>query len=199
MLSNASLKLNTKMDNVNAYFDEASTNLDDFSTKNEFRDFMTQNSIPSIDTSGFSIRNDFNSLGASGSYGSSSFHSSAYETSATGSALQGDSTYTGTGLEGTSYGSSLYRSSVENMTDDLTNINVAGTAGLSSTDTSMTNYSSASKIMSVQQYERDAQRSLKDSNPQIVRGPSQTGLMNYTPNIRVRFLQPPADPPPRVR
>ena len=38
-----------------------------------------------------------------------------------------------------------------------------------------------------------------DPNPQIIRRPAQGGLLTYTQNVRVRFLQPPPVPPPGVR
>ncbi|CAF4991215.1 unnamed protein product, partial [Rotaria socialis] len=48
----------------------------------------------------------------------------------------------------------------------------------------------------VHQYETDAQGNFKDSNPQVIRRPAQNGPINYSQNIKVRFFQPPAPPPP---
>ena len=104
----------------------------------------------------------------------------------------------GGGYGSSSYESS-YRSSVGNMGGDFGNINVAGTAGLSAADAASANFSSSSQSMSVQQYQTDEQGNFKDPNPQVVRRPAQSGPLTYSQNIRVRFLQPPAVPPPGVR
>lgn len=38
-----------------------------------------------------------------------------------------------------------------------------------------------------------------DPNPQIIRRPARAGVLTYTQNIQIRFLQPPPLPPPGVR
>ncbi|CAF1012800.1 unnamed protein product [Rotaria sordida] len=93
---------------------------------------------------------------------------SSYETS-----TFGDTGYTGGEFVGTNYGASSIRNSV--ITDAST---------------------SAFQSSNIQQYETDAQGNFKDSNPQIVRRPDPTGPRTYTQNVQVRFLQPPAVPPP---
>lgn len=49
------------------------------------------------------------------------------------------------------------------------------------------------------QYPTNAQGLFQDPNPQIVRRPAPEGPLTYTQNIKIRFLQPPAIPPPGVR
>ncbi len=43
-----------------------------------------------------------------------------------------------------------------------------------------------------------AQNLYQDPNPQIIRRPAQGGPVTYTQNVKIRFLQPPAIPPPGV-
>lgn len=50
----------------------------------------------------------------------------------------------------------------------------------------------------VQQYPNTVQGLYQDPNPQIIRRPAQGGHVTYTQNIKIRFLQPPAIPPPGV-
>jgi hypothetical protein len=47
-------------------------------------------------------------------------------------------------------------------------------------------------------YATDAQGLFKDPNPEIVRRPAPGGAQTYTQRITVKFLQPPAIPPPGV-
>jgi hypothetical protein len=154
-----------------------------------------------------------NSSGAAGGYNSSSSYESSSST--TGGAYGGDLAYAGAGmggagfggagLGGAGYGSSSYESSYSslggNAGGDLASVgggyNAGGAAGLSSTDLTSSSYSS-SQTTAVQQYETDAQGLFKDTNPQIIRRPAPGGALTYTQNIKVRFLQPPAIPPPGV-
>jgi hypothetical protein len=182
------------MSSTNAVFEEADINRDGYLSEGEFRNFIARNST---------VGNDFNNLGAGSGYGSSAFRSTVYDASTSGGGLGGNLAYGAPGLGGAGYGSSAYesssyRSSVGNLGGDLSNLNVVGTAGISSTDATSASYASSSEASSVQQYETDAQGNYKDSNPQVVRRPAQTGPLTYSQNIKVRFLQPPAVPPPGV-
>jgi hypothetical protein len=181
------------MTSPEALFESADTNRDGYLSEGEFRTFIARNSSVGLGT-------DFNNLGISGGggggYGRSSIRASTYETGG----LTGDVNYAGAGA---GYGSSssyesAYRSSVGNIGGDLTNVNVAGAAGFSNVDAASASYS-ASQSSTVQQYETDAQGNFKDSNPQVIKRPAQGGPLTYTQNIKVRFLQPPAVPPPGVR
>jgi hypothetical protein len=189
-----------------ALFEEADTNRDGYLTEGEFRNFVARNSTVGLGTSNISGGNDFNNLGiggGAGGFGRSSFRASTYESSAGGGGgLGGDVVYGGAGLGGAGFGSSAYessyRSSVGNIGDDISNVNVIGTAGISSADAASARYS-RSQSTNIQQYETDAQGNFKDSNPQIIKRPAPSGPLTYTQNIKVRFLQPPAVPPPGVR
>lgn len=44
----------------------------------------------------------------------------------------------------------------------------------------------------------NSQNLYQDPNPQIIRRPAQGGPVTYTQNVKIRFLQPPAIPPPGV-
>lgn len=186
------------MSNVNAAFEEADLNHDGSLSQAEFRNFVARNSV---------VGNDYNNLGLRGAngYGSSAYRSSVYDSSTAGGAgLGGNLAYSSAGLGGAGYGSSSayessYRSSVGNVGGDLGNVNVVGTAGLSAADASSASFSSGSQSTSIQNYPTDAQGNFNDPNPQVVRRPAQNGPLTYSQNIRVRFLQPPAVPPPGVR
>jgi hypothetical protein len=175
-----------------AAFIEADLNRDGYLSEGEFRSFLARNSISS---------NTGNNQGASG-YGSSSFLSPVYEASTSGGGgLGGNLAYNAAGFGSAGYGSSSssYRSSVGNIGGDLGNLNVAGAAaGISTSDAASASFSSVSQSTTAQQYETDAQGNFKDPNPQVVRRPAQGGPLTYSQNIRVRFLQPPAAPPPGV-
>jgi hypothetical protein len=182
------------MTRADAAFDQADLNRDGYLSEGEFRNFVRNSTVG----------NDFNNLGAGSGYGSSSFRSSMYDTStAGGGGLGGNLGYNAAGLGGAGFGSSSYessyRSSVGNIGGDLANYNAAGTAGISATDVASTSFSSESQASSVQQYQTDAQGNFKDPNPQVVRRPAQNGPLTYSQHIKVRFLQPPAVPPPGVR
>jgi hypothetical protein len=182
----------------NSIFNQADTNRDGRLSRDEFRDLLTRNSTYGTGTSNFSVGNDFNNLGTGGGYRSSSFQSSSYDTSTTGSAVEADLGYIDAGYGLPAYESSSFQSSVGNIGGNLGNVNVSGGAGISGTDGASTSYSSVSRSSSVQQYETDAQGNFKDSNPQVIRRPALNGPVTYTQNIKVRFLQPPAVPPPGV-
>jgi hypothetical protein len=182
----------------NSIFDQADTNRDGRLSRDEFRDLLTRNSTYGTGTANFSVGNDFNNLETGGGYRSSTFQSSSYDTSTSGGAVGADLGYIDAGYGLPAYESSSYRSSVGNIGGNLGNVNVSGGAGISGTDSASTNYSSVSRSSSVQQYETDAQGNFKDSNPQVVRRPAPSGPVTYTQNIKVRFLQPPAVPPPGV-
>jgi hypothetical protein len=178
---------------ANAAFDQADINRDGYLSEGEFRNFVQRNST---------VGNDFNNLGVGSGYGPSSFQSSSYRASTAGGGLGGNLAYTTGGLGGVGYDSSSYessyRSSVGNLGGDVSNLNVGGTSRISTVDEASANFSSASQSSNFQQYETDAQGNFKDPNPQVVRRPAQGGPLTYSQNIRVRFLQPPAVPPPGV-
>lgn len=176
------------MNSASAAFDQADANRDGSLSQNEFRNFLARNSV---------VGNDVNNLGVGGGgYNSSAYRSSTYESSSAGG-LGGNLSYNASGVGGaggygsSSFESSSYRSSVGG---DLGNA-----AGLSAADAASANFSSSSQSTSVTQYQTDEQGNFKDPNPQVVRRPAQSGPLTYSQNIRVRFLQPPAAPPPGVR
>jgi hypothetical protein len=68
-------------------------------------------------------------------------------------------------------------------------------AGASS---SFSSFEASSAQQQIQQYATSSQGLYQDPNPQIIRRPAQGGQVTYTQNIKVRFLQPPAIPPPGV-
>ncbi len=162
-------------------------------SEGEFRNFV-RNSITG---------NDVNNLGAANGYGASAYRSSNFESSTTGGGFGGNLAYNAGGVGGAGYGSSsyeasTYRSSVGNIDGDVGNPNVAGAAGISATDAASARFSSTAQSTAVQQYETDAQGNFRDPNPQVIRRPAPGGPLTYSQNIRVRFLQPPAVPPPGV-
>ncbi|CAF1486884.1 unnamed protein product [Adineta steineri] len=68
----------------------------------------------------------------------------------------------------------------------------AGTTG----DSSSSSFEAGNSQQQVQQYATNAQGLYQDPNPQIIRRPAQSEQITYTQNIKIRFLQPPAIPPP---
>lgn len=183
------------MTNANAIFSQADLNNDGTLSQGEFRNLLARNSV---------VSNGYGNVGSTGNYGSSS-----YEMSGNGGAFSGDLAYGGAGYGSkSSYEtSSAYRSSVGNIGGDLAvgsggggaSYNLAGAERFSSSDAAAANLSSSSSSSAnIQQYETDAQGLFKDSNPQIVRRPAPNGPVTYTQNIKVRFMQPPAVPPPGV-
>jgi len=182
------------MSSADAAFAEADLNRDGYLSEGEFRNFIARNST---------VGNDFNNLGAGSGYGSSGFRSTVYDASTSGGGLGGNVAYNATGLGGAGYGSSSYesssyRSSVGNIGGDAANFNLVGTAGIATNDAASASFASSSEASSFQQYETDAQGNFKDPSPQVIRRPAQNGPLTYSQNIRVRFLQPPAVPPPGV-
>ncbi|CAF2666007.1 unnamed protein product [Rotaria sp. Silwood2] len=73
---------------------------------------------------------------------------------------------------------------------------VSNAANINYTDAGLIGSSSAFQSSNFQQYETDAQGNFKDSNPEIIRRPDPNGPRTYTQNVQVRFLKPPAVPPP---
>ncbi|CAF1588634.1 unnamed protein product [Adineta ricciae] len=67
-----------------------------------------------------------------------------------------------------------------------------GTAG----DISTSSFDGGNSQQQIQQYATNAQGLYQDPNPQIIRRPAQGEQITYTQNIKIRFLQPPAIPPP---
>ena len=167
----------TQMANTDALFAEADTNNDGTLNENEFRNFLSRNSVTG-------------STGYRNSISAAPYGSAFYETSNYG----GDLAYGGTNYNGVS-SDSAYRSSVSNMTTDSMSRNVSG--GISSGDAVYR--ASIANTANFQQYETDAQGLFKDKNPQVIRKPAAEGPLTYQQNIQVRFLQPPAVPPPGVR
>jgi hypothetical protein len=68
------------------------------------------------------------------------------------------------------------------------------TAGVSSLST----HETTSSQQHSEHHGDNPQGLFRDPNPQIIRRPAQGGALTYTQNIKVRFLQPPAIPPPGV-
>ncbi|CAF1130155.1 unnamed protein product [Adineta steineri] len=177
------------MNSVDAAFNQADVNHDGGLNQAEFREFLARNSIGGASTSNYSVNNEFNNLEGTDGYGSLGFRSSSYEGTDLG--------YAGAGYGASSYESSAFRSSVGTIGGDVTNLNVVGAAGVSNADAAAARFSTATRTSTIQQqYETDAQGNFKDSNPQIIRRPAPSGPVTYTQNIKVRFLQPPAVPPP---
>ncbi|UJR14835.1 hypothetical protein I4U23_001820 [Adineta vaga] len=174
------------MASADAVFNQVDANHDGSVSRDEFKDFLVRNSISGASTSNYPY----------------TYRSSVYETSTNGTngvvgGFGVDLGYNGPGYGATTYESSSFNSSAGSVNGDAANLNVVGTAGLSSTDAASTTFSSESRSSIVQQqYETDAQGNFKDSNPQIVRRPAPNGPVTLTQNIRVRFLQPPPVPPP---
>lgn len=80
---------------------------------------------------------------------------------------------------------------------DASNAAAAGaTAGASSSSTFETTTTTTQQ--QVQQYATSPEGLFQDPNPQIIRRPAQGGQITYTQNVKIRFLQPPAIPPPGV-
>jgi hypothetical protein len=75
-------------------------------------------------------------------------------------------------------------------------IDLAGAAAGASSSSS--SFEASNTQQHVQQYPTNAQGLFQDPNPQIIRRPAQGGHVTYTQNIKIRFLQPPAVPPPGV-
>jgi hypothetical protein len=113
---------------------------------------------------------DASAAGGYGGSSSSSYEASSYESSAGGVGLAG-------GLAGGVVGGASY---------DASGAGVAGYSG----------ESSFSQQTAVSQYATDSKGLFQDSNPQIIRKPAPGGVVTYKQNIMVRFLQPPAIPPP---
>ena len=184
------------MTSANAVFNQADLNNDGTLSQAEFRNLLARNSV---------VSNGYGNAGSAGNYGSSS-----YEMSGNGGAASSDLAYGGAGYGSrSSYEtSSSYRASAGNIGGDLAvggggggvAYNLAGAEGFSGGDAAAANLSLSSSRLStnIQQYETDAQGLYKDNNPQIVRRPAPNGPVTYTQNIKVRFMQPPAVPPPGV-
>jgi hypothetical protein len=63
---------------------------------------------------------------------------------------------------------------------------------------SSSSFEASSAQQQIQQYAINSQGLYQDPNPEIVRRPAPGGQVTYTQNIKIRFLQPPAIPPPGV-
>jgi hypothetical protein len=174
---------------VDAIFNQADTNRDNRLDANEFGNFLGQNGVGG---SGSNVQ------GSQGGFSSASeYSSSSYESG-------GNLGLTGNGAAGGFDSSSSYSSGAAGY--GATGLNGAagyGAAGLNgavgyeaTASNGAAGYSASSSA--VQTYATDAQGLFKDSNPQIIRRPAPNGVVTYTQNIRVRFLQPPAVPPPGV-
>jgi hypothetical protein len=74
--------------------------------------------------------------------------------------------------------------------------NLAG--GAAGASASSSSFEASSSQQQIQQYATNAQGLFQDPNPQVIRRPAQGGQITYTQNIKIRFLQPPAIPPPGV-
>jgi hypothetical protein len=135
-------------------------------------------------------------------YNSSSYQSSSFESSTGGGGFGSEAAFAGAGgasLGGSSYESSSYSASAGGAGGAGGEYAaLGGGAGFAGGDFSSASYSASSQATAVQQYATDSQGLFKDANPQIIRRPAPGGSLTYTQNIRVRFLQPPAVPPPGV-
>ena len=100
----------------------------------------------------------------------------------------------------TSYHSSNSFGENSAVYNDLGGINVSPHEG--GTGDAMGRISAASSSIEVNngqlQYPTNAQGLFQDPNPQVIRRPAPEGPVTYTQNIKIRFLQPPAIPPPGV-
>ena len=72
--------------------------------------------------------------------------------------------------------------------------NLSGAAAAASSSS----FEASSAQQQIQQYATNSQGLYQDPNPEIVRRPAPGGQVTYTQNIKIRFLQPPAIPPPGV-
>jgi hypothetical protein len=143
--------------------------------------------------------------GAGGGFESSSFESSSY--SSTGGALGLDAGLAGVGgassyelsglssgagfnagaLGGASYQSSSYESSTGGVGFDVAAVNQAASY-TAETNAAWSQYGAEVRAAGL----------YVDANPQIIRRQAPGGVQTYTQNIKIRFLQPPAVPPPGV-
>ncbi|CAF1256184.1 unnamed protein product, partial [Didymodactylos carnosus] len=112
-------------------------------------------------------------------------------------------------LSGGGIGSSSFDSSTFSSTGigglDTTGQSFGGAGGIGGATFGQTDYSqtggttsfeSSSQNTSVQHYATDAKGLFQDPNPQIIKRQAPGGAITYKQNIMVRFLQPPAIPPP---
>lgn len=70
--------------------------------------------------------------------------------------------------------------------------------GVAEASRSSSSFETGGTQQPTQEYATSAQGLFQDPNPQIIRRPAQGGHVTYTQNIKIRFLQPPAIPPPGV-
>jgi hypothetical protein len=181
------------MTSADALFAQADINKDGSLSQDEFRNLMARNSFIGTGAANYSFGSNANSFGETSNYGSTS-----YQTITNGGMMESDLAYG----DASASSSSPYNSLNTNIasgdsSSDSVAYNVGTSAGLSTGETFARN-NVTSTTANVQHYETDAQGLFKDDNPQIIRKPAAEGQVTYTQNIKVRFLQPPAVPPPGV-
>lgn len=187
------------MANANAIFNQADTNHDQRLDLNEFRNLIAQNL-----GSGASASIYTGNVLDGGQYSASSYESSSTGTYGDLSGTSGGFTnVTDAGNIGANASYSSYEQSStggaigEYDGNAQSNINITGAAGGISASSS--SFEAGSTQQNIQQYATNSQGLYQDPNPQVIRRPAQGGQVTYTQNIKIRFLQPPAIPPPGVK
>lgn len=135
---------------------------------------------------------DFNNAAA---YGTIPDYGTNYTSSSPGQ-ISGNGNYGS--FEQASYSSPSPAASARGEFDIHTtspSVKMTGTTGVSASSSS---FETAGTQQQVHQYPNAVQGLYQDPNPQIIRRPAQGGHVTYTQNIKIRFLQPPAVPPPGV-
>ena len=176
---------------------------------NEFRNLIAQNFGPNaaIYTGDTAEAGDY----IGGAYESSSSSAGTYGDVSGGNALYGGAANTvGTNIGNadlaggqsrySSYEQASYASSAGAGADgyDASTLSGANLAGATGAGASSSSFEVNAAQQQIQQYATNAQGLYQDPNPQIVRRPAPGGQVTYTQNIKIRFLQPPAVPPPGV-
>jgi len=189
---------------ANQLFQQADTNKDGALDKGEFANFLGSQGV-----SGGQVGAGFG--GASGGYGSSSYESSNFSSNAgglgvdaglaggfgAGAGFGGASSYessgysTGAGFDGAALGGANYQSS------SFESSSSGGLGFDASTVSQAAGYTSETNA-AWSKYGAEVRGAglYVDANPQIIRRQAPGGVQTYTQNIKVRFLQPPAVPPP---
>ena len=176
--------------NAAAAFNQADTNQDGVLSQGEFSNFL--NSAGGV------------GVGGAGNFGSSSYESSSSSFSSTGGVDSfGAGGFSAGGAEGFSVGgavgaggfggaSSFESSSFESSSSSSGGVDLAAVSQAAGY-TAQTNAAWSKYGAEVR-----APGLYVDANPQIITRQAPGGVQTYTQNIRVRFLQPPAVPPPGV-
>ncbi|CAF1077262.1 unnamed protein product [Rotaria sordida] len=185
-------------------FDRADLNRDQRLDINEFRNLLAQNL-------GVGANMYTGNVVDEGRYPTGSYETSS--TGAYGDINAGIGGYAGlastniTGIGNTSdnisyssYEPASYASSIGGITGgfdaNVTNDGDGASAAAGGGTSLSTFEGNNTQQQQVSQYAANAQGLYQDPNPQIIRRPAQGGQVTYTQNIKIRFLQPPAIPPP---